>query len=139
MPHDGSHTHGGGGDGTAVLVIVAGVVVVALVPVVLLVLHILVMVATGIGFAVLAGGGLACWWKLHQLRGRRGDVNRTIRENALVAAPSASPGEFHRRRSVATSNPGQKYELPAASGDLHVHLPANLSAEDVARVLRGQQ
>lgn len=123
---DGAHTHGSGGSGAAALdgiaqIIAALGLAVLAIDVVMWLLHILVIVAEGIGFAVLAAGGGFAWWKVRQLRARR------QQPLVIVNQPAAAP-------VAAAPAPA---ELPRG-GDIHLHI-GSMAPADVAAIIREQR
>ncbi|MBO0822243.1 MAG: hypothetical protein J2P27_00090 [Actinobacteria bacterium] len=126
---DGAHTHGSSGssvlDGLAQLIAVI-VLGVAAVDVVMWVLHILIVIATGIGFLVLGTGvGYAA------VRYRRHKHRR------YQSWPSVYPPPH----PDAYLSPYPVMRPPALppGGDLHLHLPPGMSAEEIAQMMRRHQ
>ena len=109
---DGAHTHGSNSrnvlDALAQLVAVIALAV-AGIDILMWVLHILIVVATAIGFTVLATAGAYGWYKYRQFQNRRW-------QHLVQAAP---PPYLTGR--VMPPPMTQAPALPPA-GDLHLHL-----------------
>ena len=126
---DGTRNHGSSGssalDGLAQLIAVI-VIGVAAIDVVTWVLHILVIIATGIGFLILAAGAgyVAVRYRRHK--------NRRYQYRAPVHPPPQPNAYLSPYGAV----------LPPAlppGGDLHLHLPPGMSGDEVAQIMRTQQ
>jgi hypothetical protein len=126
---DGAHTHGSNStnvlDALAQLVAVIALAVVGI-DVLMWVLHILIIVATAIGFTVLAVAGGYGWYKWRQLQ------NRRYQRLMQIQPPPYLPGRVVPPPMV------QAPALPPPAGDLHLHLPPGMPPEQVAQLLRRQ-
>lgn len=129
--HDGAHTHGSDSsnvlDALAQLVAVIALAV-AGIDILMWVLHILIIVATAIGFIVLAAAGGYGWYKWRQFQNRR-------YQDLMQAQPLYPPYLTGR---VMPPPMTHAPALPPAGGDLHVHLPPGMPPEQVAALIRRQ-
>lgn len=128
---DGAHTHGGNGsavlDGLAQLAAVLALAVAGL-DVLMWLLHILIIIAATIGFTVLAATGGYGWIKWRQFQNHRYDRLMQAHE----PYPPALGGHVLPTRTVhATALP--------PGGDLHLHLPPGMTADQIAQLLRRQR
>jgi hypothetical protein len=126
---DGAHTHGPSGtsdffDGLAQVIAVIALGVAAI-DVVMWVLHILVIIATGIGFLVLATG---CGYAAVRYRQHK---NRRCQSWVQVYSPQPS----------AQIDPYYLPQPPALppGGDIHLHLPPGMTGDDIAQIVRSRQ
>lgn len=129
--HDGAHTHGSDSsnvlDALAQLAAVIALAVVGI-DVIMWALHILMIVATAIGFAVLAAAGGYGWLKWRQFQGRR--------YQRLMQAPPPYP--LYLAGRVVPPQMTQTAALRPAGGDLHLHLPPGISSAEVEQIIRGR-
>jgi hypothetical protein len=104
------------------LALVIGVIGLAVITggVVLWLLHVLVIVAEGIGFTVMGAGGVAGAVAWRRMKNRH-EINRQLAQHYPAALPRA------------------RGALPPAAGDIHLHLPAGISAEEVAQIMQRRQ
>jgi hypothetical protein len=125
---DGAHTHGSGTsdffDGLAQVIAVLALGVAAI-DVVMWLLHILILIATGIGFLVLGTGAgfAAVKWRRYK--------NRRYQSWPPMCPPQPS----------GRIDPYYLAQPPALppGGDVHLHLPAGMTGDDVAQIMRGRQ
>jgi uncharacterized membrane protein len=126
---DGAHTHGSSSsnvlDALAQLVAVIALAV-AGIDILMWVLHILIIVATAIGFTVLATAGGYGYYKYRQLQ------NRRLQRLMQIQPPPYLTGR------VMPPQMAQAPALPASVGDLHLHLPPGISAAEVEQIVRGR-
>jgi hypothetical protein len=126
---DGAHTHGSNGsnvlDALAQLVAVIALAV-AGIDILMWVLHILIIVATAIGFTVLAVAGGYGWYRYRQFQNRRWQRLMQLQSPPYLTGRIMPPPM------------GQAPALPPPAGDLHLHLPPGMPPEQVARLIRGQ-
>ena len=123
---DGAHTHGSSGSGVldqAAQLVAVIALAVAGIDVVMWLLHILIIIAIAIGFAVLAAGAGYSWVKWRQLQ------NRRYRDWAQLYPPYPA-AQFPPRQVMPPA------ALPPA-GDLHLHLPPGMTADEVAQIMAG--
>jgi len=125
---DGAHTHGTSSsnvlDALAQLVAVVALAV-AGIDILMWVLHILIIVATAIGFTVLAVAGGYGWYKYRQFQNRRFQRFMQIQPPYLTGQIVPPP---------MTQAPA----LPPSGGDLHLHLPPGISTAEVEQIVRSR-
>jgi len=126
---DGAHTHGSYSsnvlDALAQLVAVIALAA-AGIDILMWVLHILIIVATAIGFTVLAAAGGYGWHKYRQFQNRRWQRLMQIQPPPYLTGRVMPP--------PMTQTPA----LPPAAGDLHLHLPPGISAAELEQIVRGR-
>jgi hypothetical protein len=126
---DGAHTHHDHQSSSSTFdqlgeLIATLAVCVAGIDLLMWVLHILVIIATGIGFLALGTGAGWTWIKVRQLRRRR-------------AWPPIQPGA---RQGVFPPyyHPPAYPQLPPGGGDLHLHLPPGMTADELRQLMTHQ-
>jgi hypothetical protein len=122
---DGAHTHHDHQTSSALdqigeLIAILAVCV-AGIDLLMWVLHILVIIATGIGFLALGTGASYAWIKVRQLRRRR-------------AWPPVQPGPPQAVMPPYYQQPAYP-QLPAGGGDVHLHLPPGMTADDLRQLM----
>lgn len=123
---DGAHTHHDhpaptSFDQAGELIVILAACVVGI-DVLMWILHILVIVATAIGFLALGTGAGYAWIKVRQHRNRRN------------LWPPVQPGPQRGVIQPYYQPPGYP-QLPRAGGDVHLHLPPGMTAEEVDELM----
>jgi hypothetical protein len=125
---DGAHTHGNNSSNVLDALAQLGAVIalaVAGIDILLWVLHILIIVATAIGFTVLATAGAYGWYKYRQFQNRRWQRLMQVQPPPYLTGRVMPP--------PMTQPPA----LPPGR-DLHLHLPPGISADEVEQIVRGR-
>jgi hypothetical protein len=132
---DGAHTHGATGSGSVdldaigQLIVILALSVVAI-DVVMWLLHILVIIATAIGFAVMGGAAGYIWYKIHQIRTRR----RYPYPPPGWYPPGVYPQPYAAQMPPPPAYPQQQAIAPPG-GDIHLHLPDGITADQLGQIL----